>query len=341
MQTDKISICVINYNNGSFLSDLLDSIKNQTYKSIEVVFCDDKSIDDSVKRFGTFKESLPKNISTKSILRSTNSGGAIIPIMEALSASTGDYVCILDGDDYIHPQFLEVLHNLITSDDSFDISSVDNGCFRQTEEIKLHHYTPDEIKQYNLKQFDTIDVIPRLFMDSTIDIPFERWHRLYKREVISKMLDLPIDIFNTNGDSDISLASFVEGDRMICLDIPLHFWRINDNSVTHKSRIGFIEKYAYSGLGPMSEYYANKNSNYNFLLDLYEERQQKVVTWMFEEASLSNLNFRQYKRLHKQYVNNKNYKKVHNSLTTNKKVLFPYISSALFRLSPIFYYLSK
>lgn len=110
MNNPLISICVINYNNSRFLPDLFDSIIHQTYKNIEVVFCDDKSTDNSIELFKQSTRLFPKTFNTTPIYRSINSGGAIVPIFDALRASSGDYICILDGDDFIHPQFIEVLY---------------------------------------------------------------------------------------------------------------------------------------------------------------------------------------------------------------------------------------
>ena len=42
-----ISICIPHYNRAEYLIKVLDTIKDQTYKNIEVVISDDCSKDDS------------------------------------------------------------------------------------------------------------------------------------------------------------------------------------------------------------------------------------------------------------------------------------------------------
>lgn len=337
MNTPLITICVINYNNSKFLADLLESIKNQTYQNIEIVFCDDKSTDNSIDIFKHSIKSFPKSFKVNFIRRDKNSGGAIVPIFDALHASSGDYICILDGDDFVHPQFIEILFELISSG-NYDIASVNNGCFRSISEIEIKQFSHDDIKEYPVSIHNTRDVIPRLFMDTDIDIPFERWHRLYSKDVISRLCNMPIKLFNTNGDSDISLATFMESTSMIYANIPLHFWRINADSVTHKSRLGFIEKFAYSGLGLMVEYYTNKDKRNYFLEKLYVSRQLKVIAWMFETAREEMLPFKEYRRLHTTYVTSENYRDIATLLITPASTVSNKIFREFFRYSPYLYY---
>ena len=50
-----ISICIPTYNGESFLEEALDSIVNQTYRNIEVVFSDDASADNTLGIIDKFK----------------------------------------------------------------------------------------------------------------------------------------------------------------------------------------------------------------------------------------------------------------------------------------------
>lgn len=340
MNNPLISICVINYNNSRFLPDLFDSIIHQTYKNIEVVFCDDKSTDNSIELFKQSTRLFPKTFNTTPIYRSINSGGAIVPIFDALRASSGDYICILDGDDFIHPQFIEVLYDMIAKNHC-DISSVNNGSFKDVSEIKVQKYTPKHLLELPVTLHSTKDIIPRLFMDTTIDVPFERWHRLYSKEVISRICKMPLRLFNTNGDSDISLATFMESKIMAYRDIPLHFWRVNDDSVTHKSRLGFIEKYAYGGLGPMVEYYTQKSSNNKHLADLYSVRQSKIIAWMFETAKEEKLPLKEYHRIYNTYTTKANRHSVADILTGHNNTLKYKLLRASLKHTPLLYYLSR
>lgn len=110
-----VEVTVVNlcYNTGLYVLDTLDSIKNQTYKNLEVIVVDDGSADNSKtllddwinENNGLFPISFIKNEENIGICRSIN---------KALQRAKGKYFAII-GDDCWHPGFLEELHNLLLS----------------------------------------------------------------------------------------------------------------------------------------------------------------------------------------------------------------------------------
>lgn len=51
-----VSILIPNYNYGCYLSECFDSILNQTYNDIEVIFSDNASTDDSMKIAESYRD---------------------------------------------------------------------------------------------------------------------------------------------------------------------------------------------------------------------------------------------------------------------------------------------
>ena len=54
MEEIKISFVVTSYNYSNFIEDTLKSIKNQSYKNIEIIVVDDFSTDNSVQIIENF-----------------------------------------------------------------------------------------------------------------------------------------------------------------------------------------------------------------------------------------------------------------------------------------------
>jgi len=99
-----ISIICVSYNHSKFIVECLDSIKNQTYKNIELILADDASSDNSVEIFENWlkETNLPvkKNFHTKNI-------GLVRTLNECLKLATGKYIKYLSCDDFLYPEYLE------------------------------------------------------------------------------------------------------------------------------------------------------------------------------------------------------------------------------------------
>lgn len=96
------------YNGVGYIRSMIDMIKAQTYKNIEVIVIDDGSTD------GTLEECryLTQGNDMFRILSKAN-GGASSARNYGVKNSRGDFIAFIDVDDYIYPEYLEKLYNLI------------------------------------------------------------------------------------------------------------------------------------------------------------------------------------------------------------------------------------
>ena len=110
---NKISIIVPIYNVEKYIQQCIDSILSQTYANIEIVLVDDGSPDKSglIADQNAQKDSRIKVIhkKNKGVSAARNSG---------IEAATGDYICFSDGDDWLEPNYIEYLYNLIVKNDA-------------------------------------------------------------------------------------------------------------------------------------------------------------------------------------------------------------------------------
>ncbi len=109
---DKVSIIVPVYNGETTLKVCLDSIQKQTYENIEVIVVDDGSLDNSGKICDEYAE---KDARFK-IIHKKNEGVSMAR-NDALDHSTGEYICFVDGDDYIEADMIEGLYSAVKSND--------------------------------------------------------------------------------------------------------------------------------------------------------------------------------------------------------------------------------
>lgn len=98
-----ISVIIPSYNQGKFFKNAIESLKTQTYKDLEIIVVDDKSIDGS---WEMAKEFLV-NGEIHRLIRLDKNGGIPHAFNEGLKQATGEYVIVLSQDDELAPECLE------------------------------------------------------------------------------------------------------------------------------------------------------------------------------------------------------------------------------------------
>jgi glycosyltransferase involved in cell wall biosynthesis len=86
--------------------DCLESIKNQTYKNYEVIVVDDVSKDSTRGKIGEF---INKNYKMGiKFIQNENNRGQLASFLEGLKVATGQFVCAIDGDDILFPEYCAI-----------------------------------------------------------------------------------------------------------------------------------------------------------------------------------------------------------------------------------------
>ncbi|MFZ3467237.1 glycosyltransferase family 2 protein [Vibrio harveyi] len=99
-----VSVIVPVYNAELFLNKCIESLVNQTYKKIEIICVDDGSSDNS---FNVLK--VLKGVDSRISIFKKENGGASSARNYALKYASGDFICVLDADDYIETNAIEEL----------------------------------------------------------------------------------------------------------------------------------------------------------------------------------------------------------------------------------------
>lgn len=110
---DLISLVIINYNNKSFLKRCINSILNQTYSNLEIIFIDNESADGS---FDYMKEEyLDKDIL---LIRNEKNNGYAGAANQGIKISNGKYVMIINPDIIMEEDFIANLYSYIITDNT-------------------------------------------------------------------------------------------------------------------------------------------------------------------------------------------------------------------------------
>jgi glycosyltransferase involved in cell wall biosynthesis len=101
MNSPLISVIIPAYNNAEFLGDAIKSVLDQTYPNFELIVVNDASPDNTDEVIKGFDDARIKYIVHK------ENQGLSAARNTGIHNSVGDYVALLDGDDYFHPDKLK------------------------------------------------------------------------------------------------------------------------------------------------------------------------------------------------------------------------------------------
>ena len=121
----KISVLVPIYNVERYLRQCLDSLVGQTLKEIEIILLNDGSTDAS----GAICDEYAAKDARIRVIHKPNSGyGATMNV--GLRAAQGEYIGILESDDWTEPNMYETLYSLAKE---HDVQVVKSNYYRYTE----------------------------------------------------------------------------------------------------------------------------------------------------------------------------------------------------------------
>ena len=112
----KISLIVPVYNAGKHLSRCIDSILAQKFTDFELILVNDGSKDNSLEICNQYS-----GLDARVVVVSRDNGGVSSARNHGIEVSTGDYICFIDADDYVKPDYLEQLFAEVQLDTRIDL----------------------------------------------------------------------------------------------------------------------------------------------------------------------------------------------------------------------------
>ena len=224
----KYSIIIPCYNSEKYIPKALESIKNQTYKNLELVIINDGSKDKTEEVVLDFKKSNPDiNIIYKRI---ENSGPSTAR-NHGLDLATGDYLCFLDSDDTYDPHLFEEIEAMISSD--YDV--VYWGYEEYDEEHKLISKYTDYFEY--IDDLTGIEAAKKKYLK---ELYIHTCTGLYKRSLIEdNKLRFVTGIYFAEDYNFIYKALF-NAKKVKVLPKPLYYYLYRPTSLMHTS---FSEKF--------------------------------------------------------------------------------------------------
>lgn len=102
-----VSFIVTSFNYEDYIAKTLESIKNQSYRNFEIIVVDDLSTDNSVEKIKAFAKSNPELI--LKLVKHSENHGQMAAMQNGLCQARGKFVCFVDSDDVLFPDYCAIL----------------------------------------------------------------------------------------------------------------------------------------------------------------------------------------------------------------------------------------
>ncbi len=265
----KISVIIPIYNTEKYLRECLDSVVNQTLKDIEIICVNDGSNDTSPEILAEYA----LQDSRIKVINKSNSGyGHTMNV--GIDAAIGEYIGIVESDDYIKLDMYETLYN-IAHDNCLDFIKADFYRFvNENNELKLEYnklsendifYNKILNPQSNIKLFNLI---------------LNTWSGIYSRDFLNKNNirhnETPGASYQDNG---FWFKTFALAGRVYFLNKPFYMnRRDNPNSSVHSKAKVYCMNQEYEYILD----FLNKNPGLKeklFPMFLYKKYQNYMFTY--------------------------------------------------------------
>ena len=220
----KVSVIIPVYNGETYLAQCLDSIIGQTLKEIEIICVNDGSKD----RTQQILEKYAEKDSRIQIISQEN-GGAGAARNAGLRIARGEYLSILDGDDFFEPDMLEKAYKKAKESRAELLVFGSDQYYETTGEYKsvawtIRRHALPPYRPMNYRQFT--DNVFKVFVGWT-------WDKLFLRSFVEEQR-LYFQEQRTSNDLLFTFLAIVTAKNIEILDeVLIHQRRDNQNSLSN------------------------------------------------------------------------------------------------------------
>ncbi len=253
-----ISVIVPVYKVEKYLHKCVESILNQTYADFELLLVDDGSPDGCPEICDDYAARDPR----VRVIHKPN-GGLISARNEGIRAARGDYVCILDGDDWAVENMLQFIHDTVSrSPEPLDMVLFAAHSVYEDHMEEILNNVPEGF--YSRERLES-EVFPYLLTDTRNGlqvgvIQAHTWDKAFRRELIAEHYtrEERIRVFT---DVPMTYECLLHCQNAYICNEPLYMYnKTNEDSIRARSRENLLTKsFGYlitymrkcmSGLGP-------------------------------------------------------------------------------------------
>lgn len=179
MDQEKVTIVVPVYNIENHISNCIESIIHQTYMNLQILLIDDGSSDSS----GNICDKYALRDKRIEVVHQLN-GGLSEARNIGIKKAVGKWIAFIDGDDYVHPQFIEILYEAAKKSGSM-IAVCD---YRKVKECMTVFDRSNEEPEYSVLSSEQM---LQNWHGKLTKIETVAWNKLYALEIFKDGIKYP------------------------------------------------------------------------------------------------------------------------------------------------------
>lgn len=289
----KVSFVLPVYNVAVFLPQCLDSLCGQTLEEIEIICVDDGSSDDSLDILNQYGEKDARFVVLENTIPCAGAGEAR---NLGLSQARGEYVLVVDSDDYFHPTLAEKTYEKAVATGAdlvlFDVVKFDTHTGEQTATHQFLNrelykalgrepvFAPEEVADYLFLLFDGVV-----------------WNKLIRRSLIEKhgCRFFPVHVVD---DMNFTFSVAVFAQKIAVVEEVLLYYRVGNGS----SQMSNLHRDPLTPVKVLSRLYSflQEQQLFSIYEKTYVERGIGLCMFYFDGLSGQDCFFDLYQALHTQ-----------------------------------------
>tara|TARA_X000000368_G_scaffold89881_1_gene68582 strand:- start:18348 stop:19109 length:762 start_codon:yes stop_codon:yes gene_type:complete len=217
-----VTIITVVLNGEKFIEDAIKSVMNQTYKNIEYIILDGKSVDKTIDIIKKYEEFI-------TFFESNKDNGLYSAINKGIKISSGEFIKILNSDDKLHPEAIEKNIDLFMKEDNLNHNFVVNSYLERIDlngkRLAIWDNKGKIINGYEQFLHPSWLVPKRIYEDNglyneeyKVSADYEYYLRLKSKKINFRTIQIPLVSFRPGGisygfkgmkeDLDINLKYF-------------------------------------------------------------------------------------------------------------------------------------
>ncbi len=231
----KVSFVVAVYKVSEYIEQCVRSLYGQTLDDIEILLVDDCTPDDSIDIALRVLEEYPHRKGQVRTIHHERNMDLPQTRWDGIKAVTGEFVILIDGDDYVDERMAEMLYN----------KAVETGA----DMVVSDHWmcTPEGNVERKMAPNGAIGDGDNIRTDIiNLKVPVNVWCKLVRRSVYTEN-DIVWPVKGYGEDVVVSTVTAYYAKRIACVEEPLYYYRYNPKSYSRgydvETRVRLFEDY--------------------------------------------------------------------------------------------------